>query len=531
MKPESMKSPAAPFRASARLLGLLVWLATAVSCASLHPDVIERPESHALPIVADSPSARYVQSEVAAHPGKSGFRLVAKSNDALMSRLVLADHAAHSLDLQYYIFDNDATGRLLAQRLLKAADRGVRVRLLVDDINSGNANDLLMHLAAHPHIQVRLFNPFRTRNPSLLSRAVQFTLEGHRLNRRMHNKSFVADGWVAVVGGRNIGDAYFDAADQANFRDLDLVAIGPVVTQAEHIFDTYWNSDEALPVHVLTPKSPSTDAVEQERAALLRDARAFADSDYAQAMLDDLPEGSSADRNDRWYWGVADLLADSPQKVEVRQDDPSLRIGPRLREVLDQAKTQVKAITPYFVPGKSGVRYLTGLAQRGVDVQILTNSLASTDEPVVHAGYSRYREPLLDGNVKLFELRPLPDQAQPSTAAGTSAGVSLHAKAIMVDERYLFVGSLNMDQRSKLLNTEMGVIIDCPELARAASRFFASATSPEAAFAVQLDANHHLAWHAVNDGKPVVFSKEPGATVKRRVEVAAIKLLPIDGML
>jgi len=527
-----MRSATVHFPVAARLLGLLFWATLAGSCASVRQTPVQRVASQALAPVADTPVARYVQAQVTQHPDKSGFRLVPKSNDALMSRIVLADRAAHSLDLQYYIFENDATGRLLAQRLQTAADRGVRVRILVDDVNSGHANDLLQHLAAHPRIEVRLFNPLRTRNPSFISRAVQFTLEGRRLNRRMHNKSFVADGWVAVVGGRNIGDAYFDAAQQNNFRDLDLVAIGPVVAQAAQTFDTYWNCDAAVPLVALTRKEPKPAEVAGERADLLHDARAFAASDYAQAMLDDLPRGSSADRRDRWYWGAAELLADSPQKVEARHDDPSLRIGPRVREVLDSAAHDVKAISPYFVPGKDGVQYLTGLARRGVHVQVLTNSLASTDEPVVHVGYSHYRPALLEGGVQLFELRPLPGDPQPVTASGTSGGVSLHAKTVIVDDRYLFVGSLNMDQRSKLLNTEMGVIIDCPDLAREADEFFASATAPESAFSVQREEHGHgLTWHAADDGKPVAFSREPGATVKRRIEVAAIRLLPIEGQL
>jgi putative cardiolipin synthase len=527
---EQMRNPAAPFAATIRLLVLLMSLSLLASCASIHPAAV--PPSHAIAPVADTPASRYLQSELAQHPGKSGFHLVPRSTDALMSRIVLADHAAHSLDLQYYIFENDATGRLIAQRLLAAADRGVRVRVLVDDVNTGAANDLLLHLAAHPHIEVRLFNPFRTRNPSFVSRTIQFALEGRRLNRRMHNKSFIADGWVAVVGGRNIGDAYFDAAQQNNFRDLDVVAIGPVVSEAARSFDTYWNCEESVPVPALNRKQPKAGAVAEERSDLLHDARAFAQSDYAQAMLDDLPEGSSADRRDGWYWGAAEFLADSPRKVEVHGDHPALRIGPRLREVLDAASTDVKMVSPYFVPGKNGAEYLTALARRGIDVRVLTNSLASTDEPVVHVGYSRYREALLEGGVKLFELRPLPGEPQPATASGTSGGVSLHAKALIVDGRYVFVGSLNMDQRSKLLNTEMGVLIDCPELAHAAGQFFASASAPESAFAVQLDEDKHgLTWHAVDDGKPVTFTSEPGATVKRRAEVAAIRLLPIESLL
>jgi putative cardiolipin synthase len=518
--------------AFALLLGLVL-----AGCSSMRTDFVKKP-SQALPAAFDTTSSRYVRAELDGHKDLSGFRLLSKSTNALMSRIALADHAAHSIDLQYYIFNNDATGRLVAQHVLAAADRGARVRMLLDDISLSDEDRLLAALDAHPNIQIRLFNPFRTRSPSLPSKIAQFVLEGSRLNRRMHNKSFIVDNTVAVIGGRNIGDPYFDAGDDTNFRDLDVIAIGPVVADASRTFDDYWNSDAAYPVKAFKEMHASEAELEQLRAVLKQHAREFEQSDYAQAAFDELPNGASADRFGSWFWGPATLVADQPEKVEGGPDVPALRIGPKLKAVLDTANSQVSLISPYFVPGKSGTQYLIELAKRGVNVSVLTNSLASTDEPAAHSGYARYRRDLLAGGVHLFELRPQPGGAQPATAQGTSSGVSLHAKAAVIDGRYAFVGSMNMDQRSRLLNTEMGVIVDCPPLAAAVAQFFASATLPASAYQVELqskDGGHvasgRMVWVSEKGGQQEVETSEPQATKLRKLEVDLMRLLPIEGLL
>ena len=496
------------------------------------PPAVVKPPSKALPPTTATAGARYVHAEVTQHPDKSGFRLLTRSSNALMSRVALADHAQHSLDLQYFIFDNDATGRLVAQRLLAAADRGVRVRLLVDDINAVEAIDMFDALDTHPNIEVRLFNPFATKKPSVFSKATQFLLDAHRLNRRMHNKSFIMDGNVAIVGGRNIGDSYFDAGDSTNFRDLDLIAIGPVVKQASQAFDAYWNCDAAYPVKAFSGKHADHYDLAKLRLELAHDARAFAQSDYAQATLDELPHGASADRPGNWFWGPATLVADQPEKIEAGHDQPQLRIGPDIKALTDSAQHELLLISPYFIPGDRGTQYLTALAARGVTVKVLTNSLASNDEPAVYSGYSRYRRALLKGGVQLYELRAAAGAAQPATAGGTSSGVSLHAKAIVVDRQQVFIGSMNMDARSKLLNTEMGLIVDCPPLAAAVTEFFETATLPASAYHVMLQTDGGaMQWQASDDGKPVSYDRDPGATTQRRIEVQMLKLLPLESLL
>jgi putative cardiolipin synthase len=265
---------------------------------------------------------------------------------------------------------------------------------------------------------------------------------------------------------------------------------------------------------------------------LKKEARAFTQSDYAQAVLEELPNGPTADKRGAWFWGDAELVADQPEKVETTADVPTLRIGPRLKTMLDGAQHEIMATTPYFIPGDAGTKHLASLARSGVSIKILTNSLASTDETAAHAGYMHYRKALVEGGVQLYELKPTSGQSQPSTSIGKSSGISLHAKTIVVDGHQVFIGSLNMDQRSKLLNTEMGVIVDSPGLAHAISDFFHTATRPSNAYQVPMDpVSHDLLWRAEDDGKPVTYKSEPGADAKRRAEVTLLRLLPIDGLL
>ena len=504
-------------------------------CATLRKDFHKHP-SVAQPARHDTPSARYVHAEVERHGRLSGFRLLTFSTNALMSRVVLADQARHTLDLQYYIFANDATGRLVAQRLLAAADRGVRVRLLLDDIDIGDQLAMLDALDAHPNIEVRLFNPFGSRVSSGVAKAAQFLLDASRLNHRMHNKSFIVDNTVAVVGGRNIGDDYFDAGEATHFRDLDLIAIGPVVRQTSQAFDDYWNCDAAYPIRAYRGKHAGPEELAALRVRLAHEARHFAQSDYAQAVQEQLPGGPSGDRPGQWFWGEATLVADQPEKIEAGKDARELRIGPDIKALIDGATHDVRLVSPYFIPGDEGTAFLTGLARRGVDVRVLTNSLAASDEPAVHAGYSRYRLPLVRGGVSLYELRPEAGAPQPATDAGKSSGVSLHAKAIVVDARKVFIGSMNMDARSRLLNTEMGIVVDNPSLAAAVIRFFDTATSPANAWHVTLQPGKpadraDLLWEGADGGRPVSHDSDPDVTTGRKAEVGLIKLLPVESLL
>jgi putative cardiolipin synthase len=505
---------------------------TAIPDAQKH----QAPPAIAIKGADTTPKEAAVVAQVANRSDASGFRLMTLNTNALLSRVSLADQAVYTIDLQYYIFKNDATGRLIALHLLQAADRGVKVRILLDDLNLANEARMFDALDSHPNIEVRLFNPYHTPRPLMLSRTAQFLLEFRRLNRRMHNKSFIVDNDIAVIGGRNIGDEYFDAKVDNNFRDLDVLAIGPVVPAATRSFEAYWNSDAAHPIAEYRSRTAPAGDLTRVRADLEKNARTFDESAYRKAAADDLPNGASADRPGGWFWGPATLVADQPEKIEAGPEREDLRIGPQLKTLIESARSEVLLMSPYFVPSKHDEASFIAVAQRGVAFKVLTNSLASTDELAVHKGYSDRRRPLLEGGVQLFELKPAPGVKMTATEIGTSSGVSLHAKSFVVDRRHVFIGSLNMDQRSKLLNTEMGVIVDSPQLAAAVAEFFDTATLPANAYRVVFgasDGSHpsELHWRTSKDGKEIDYDREPEAPVHRRFDVMLLKLLPIDSLL
>jgi putative cardiolipin synthase len=503
-----------------------------------------KPVSTAISPVAESPVAAAVSpvAEVrSAVNNESGFRVLTLSTNGLMSRLALADKAEHTIDLQYYIFANDDTGKLVAQHLLTAADRGVRVRLLVDDITSSDAKPLYDALDAHQNIEVRRFNPFNTHQPNALSRAAQMLLEFRRLNRRMHNKSFIVDNKVAVIGGRNIGDDYFDAGDDHNYRDLDLLAVGPVVQEASRTFDAYWADEAAVPASAFKAAENTEVDLAALRTDLAKHARKFAQSDYVQAAAEELPDGPTADRSGTWFWGPATLVADKPDSIDAGDDRPGLRMAPALSAIIDAAREGVTVISPYFVPSDAEDKEFRDLLGRGVKFRLVTNSLASTDEPAVHVGYAEHRRSLLEAGAEIFELKPFAGRKQSLTEVGKDSSVGLHAKAFTVDGRYVFVGSMNMDNRSKLINTEMGFVVDSPSLAKAIDDYFNILRQPANAYRVTLSGKDDdgdgkgdgsfLRWRTVENGKPVLIKHEPEASAMRRAEVILLHLLPIDGLL
>jgi len=369
-------------------------------CATLPTD-FERSESYALADTEDTAFGRARAAERAAHPGKSGFHLLPNGLDAFVARAVMSQRAERSIDVQYYLYHNDLVGKLFTNLLLKAADRGVRVRLLVDDMDFAGRDIEVVAMDSHPNMEVRIFNPFSRS----VSRASQFVTRLGSVTRRMHNKSFTVDNQVTILGGRNIGDEYFDANPDLAFADLDVMAVGPVAREVSAVFDQYWNSELSYPASVLPEEAPPTPAeVADLRERLNQYVADHQDSEY----LRELRNSNLADkiRNDQvdFRWGKAEVVFDQPEKLLHDFSKTEYHLTPMLKPYLDGIKKELIIFSPYFVPGKPGTAFLTGLARRGVRVRILTNSLASNDVGIVHAGYKKYRRPLLRGGVELYEL-------------------------------------------------------------------------------------------------------------------------------
>ena len=500
---------------------LTAWLL--VGCASVRFEVA-RVSSQA----DDHPEWTALGQAYAPHaasaPGQSGFRLLVSGPEAFAARGALAEAAQKTLDLQYYIVAHDSTATLLLDGALRAARRGVRVRLLVDDLNVGDRDSDLALLAAHANVEVRLFNPLAQRGGLGIGQVLELLGNSDRLNRRMHNKLWIADNAVAVMGGRNLGDAYFNAAPDSDFADLDVLAAGPVVREMSRSFDLYWNSESSVPIAAITGPPPPPADLQRASADMTERARRFRASDYVQALRATAFGGLIRDGRVSLVVAPARILVDIPAGPEAvattaTTTTTTSAIFPELRQVVEQAQRDVLLVSPYLVPGARSVEVLCGVARRGVRVRILTNSLVSTDVPVVHAGYARYRPQMLACGVELFELRPNGLRAKPSRI-GLSSGASLHTKAIAVDGGVVFIGSMNLDPRSKHLNSEVALRIDSGTLGRQLAALFDEATTPDQAFRVSLDepgnAKAPLHWDGVENDQPVRYASEPLASLWRR---------------
>jgi putative cardiolipin synthase len=427
----------------------------AVGCSTL-PQRVERPASWSVPDVDGTPLTSLVDASTPPQERhQSGFRLLADGGDALATRLALIRSARVSLDLQYFLIEADASGDLLLHELQAAAQRGVRVRLLLDDLYAGVHDARLAALDRHALVQVRLFNPLPVRGISPAWRVLGSLHEFDRINRRMHNKLFIADGRIALAGGRNIGDDYFMRGQVANFIDLDILATGAVVDELARLFDRFWNDELAYPIGSLVREG----GVVAQGGATQRAAEeplAGADSTAAQIARGWL----------ELRFAPALVFADSPAKVSsaAAPSQPGEAMAQSLA-LMRGARSDVTIASPYFVPGPTGLALLHEASARGIDIAVMTNSLGATDAPLAYRGYRRYRMAMLKMGVKLAELSPAPAQPQPEHGLLSSAVGRLHAKFAVVDRRWLLVGSLNMDRRSSRLNTELALAIDSPALA------------------------------------------------------------------
>lgn len=499
------------------LIALLILLAL-ITHKDLPDNSLRSSSSHTA-VDPNSPLAKQILPAMQDKPGLSGLYLLDDSHEAFLARLALAASAKNTLDVQYYIWHDDTTGHLLLQSLYKAAERGVRVRLLLDDNNTDGMDELLASVNAHPNIEIRLFNPFMQRRLRPLGYLSDFT----RLNRRMHNKTFTADGIVTIGGGRNVGDEYFGFGTGVMFADLDLLAAGPVAKQVEQDFDRYWANDFSYPVEtIVTVSSPSefdSEPLEDPQTT------AFLQELKQSEFVKQLKHG-----NLPLIWTKTELISDSPAKI---QQDPasSDSLLTSIQPMMLQTKQELLIISPYFVPTKQGKDFFSSLAEEGKRVAVLTNSLAATDVVPVHAGYAKYRKPLLASGVSLFELKPMATVlTKKQKGMLRSGGASLHAKTFIVDEKTLFVGSFNIDPRSASLNTEMGFIFDSPEIASYLADNMKK-NQMQYSYNVSLNQQGKLHWETEENNQLVAYNNEPHSSVWARIGVWICSLLPIEWLL
>jgi putative cardiolipin synthase len=497
------------------LAGGLALLALLGGCASLPTDYEQHP-SEAMTDTADAQLGIAVAHWTAAHDGKSGFYPLPEGLDALGARLALIDLAERSIDMQYFLMKPDEVGLVLAEKLIQAADRGVRIRFLLDDIFTTVKDESLIALDDHPNIEIRLFNPVARGGVGWLNFLVDFK----RANRRMHNKSFTVDNQVTIVGGRNIAEEYFQLKSVSEFVDFDVLGFGPVAAKVSETFDTFWNHPLAMPLSAFDP-SPNSRPEYRANAAGTLDTSS--ESIYEKALKAPLVQDLLQDRA-RLYPADAEVITDDPDKLLNKISTDHQVLVTRMAEIVDAAEREVLVISPYFIPGNEGVAYWKRIADKGVRVIVLTNSLASTNHPAVHSAYSRYREKLLVAGVELFEARANAAARPPDTGEQLDT-LTLHTKAVLIDGRYTFVGSLNLDPRSIDINTEMGVLIDSAEMSAPLSTAILR-DLPMFSYRLALTDDQQLRWHAKIDGKQVTETSEPLAGGWLKLKAFLLKIVP-----
>ncbi|MDN5786636.1 phospholipase D family protein [Pseudorhodobacter sp.] len=506
------------------IIGLI--LAAAVVITALRalfpvPVMRNRKDTLSLPPSKHGPLADAIARQPPGTAGLTGILPLEDGEGAFAARIILTDLAVSSIDAQYYIWRRDLTGYLLFDALERAADRGVRVRLLLDDNGTNGLDGELAQLSAHRNIEVRLYNPFNLRRAKLLSYAFDF----FRLNRRMHNKSFTVDGHTTIMGGRNIGDEYFGTGNNPHFVDIDVLALRGIVAEVAQDFDRYWAAPSVCAAGLIVGGASGADRIADGLSRYRDDPQL---KDYKEVLEESAFVSDLINAALPLEWSKAILVNDDPVKGEGAVPREDL-LASRLLKAVGTVRATFDGVSPYFVPGRAGVKAFTKLEKRGVKLRFLTNSLEATDVVAVHSGYTKRRKALLRGGVELYELRKQPGQP---TGKGKvrrfgSSGASLHAKTFAVDAERIFVGSFNFDPRSTMLNTEMGLLIDSPELARRLQSVFENSFNGQA-WQVELRGGK-LVWIDPLTGDET--DKEPGSTAVKRLALLVVGCLPVEWLL
>jgi putative cardiolipin synthase len=493
----------------------------ATGCASI-PSDYSRTHTEALDdYQSTSAGRRWAELEVQ-HPGESGFAMLRYGRNAFTLRVAAADLAEKTLDLQVYIWESDETGAILAERLIRAADRGVRVRLLLDDMGVAASDAGIASMDAHPNIEIRIFNPFAHRNYSM----IDFATDLDRVNHRMHNKSMVMDNSFAVIGGRNIGDHYFGVNTDTNFRDLDIMAVGPIVRDISHVFDRFWQGEWAVPIEVLVDRPYTMADLQTARARL---GKSIAIGNYPYDIDEDIETLNAEFETvqEKVIWAPGAVVWDDP--ADIYEDDAAGKLILALRRKFETVQESYTLESAYFVVGDRGVANVEGMIDRGVEVRILTNSLASNDVLAAHAGHANYRKQLLEVGAQVYELRPDGGVIKKTWKGESKAG--LHTKAMVFDDESLFIGSFNLDPRSANINTEAGLYVESPELSAQLLAYMKEGILPINSYRLDLDDDGDLVWTTEEDGVEVRYDKDPKSTFRQRFMSGFIGILPIESQL
>ncbi|MDJ0808348.1 MAG: phospholipase D family protein [Gammaproteobacteria bacterium] len=506
---------------------LLVLLGSA--CTSL-PTAVPKISSQAFSSPTETSLGRLVAERIDEHPGRSGVQVLDTGRQALQVRLALLELAERAIDLQYYIWNSDYSGRLLAERVMLAADRGVRVRLLLDDFNVNEQDAQLMAMHAHPNIQVRIYNP----NPNRSGPIKWLSLMGDfaRLNQRMHNKSFVVDASMAIVGGRNLGDEYFDIGETINFRDRELLAAGPVVRDLAQGFDSFWNSERSYPVDAIVSSRLSQNQIQ----VMTNEWRTLRQDQPIPAYPLPMDRAGSLALLEEWgetlLWACTRVLIDRAPGLSEIDSERQQRLALELTELATQVESEVLIESAYLVLGDPGAELLEGLTDRGIRVRALTNSLATNDLVTNHSAYARRRPQMLKSGIELYELRPDAESCGSTIGSAdwcaTDNLYGLHAKSIVFDRSKVFVGSFNLNLRSVYLNSELGLVVESPELAQQIADDIERNMRRENSWRVELDESGAPLWIGWENDAQIHYSHEPKSGFWRRLKSSLLSILPIE---
>jgi len=520
------------------LLSLGLLLIGGTGCVAVRTNV-KKTVSYAITEPETTPLGRVFSSNLQRHPDESGFRILEYGREALLARAVLADAATQTIDAQYYIYDPDAAGSLLVQRLIAAADRGVRVRLLIDDNNLGDDKEMAA-LCVHHNIEVRVFNPFRFR--ARWARLPQYAINFDRLIRRMHNKIFIVDNVVSIIGGRNIGNVYFNLDTSSNFRDFDLLMAGPVTHRASTAFDDYWNSAWSVPATALVKKEPTREDFDALRGQIDQRIKSIEGLDFPSTSLrgDYLRELET--EPDALIWAKGEVITEPPRKIQLVSRKTTL-VSNRLAEEWERTKSELLIECAYLVPTRQVDKALRSLRDQGVAVKVMTSALDATDVPLVYTAYTRHRRALLRAGIELYEYKGTPAsvQAERKWYKTRSSLSALHSKAIVFDRQRVWIGSFNLDPRSVNLNTEIAVLVESERLAGQMADYIAEDFSPKRSWRVQLhevpwskprspkrgnSVREFITWMGEENGKPAVRYRQPASSGWQRLKETFYSLIP-----